>query len=207
LLRFVDLGDLRIEQALALQPQAETQSLVDGDGYSLVSLIEQPSLRIVTIGFDLMQSDLPLRVAFPVLIHNLLQWVNPDAGGSTSGMVRAGTPYPIFFDAPVEQVTVRDPRGKEQAYEVQGNPWIFTDAQQVGVYILRFGETRRYLTVSLLDEAESDIDPVGALPSLVPAADARDVQAAGIVETPLWPYLLLGAVAIVFAEWYVWCRD
>jgi hypothetical protein len=90
---------------------------------------------------------------------------------------------------------------------VQGNPWIFSDAQQVGVYILRFGETRRYLTVSLLDEAESDIDPAGALPSLTPTAEAREFQAAGIVETPLWPYLLLGAVAIVFAEWYVWCRD
>ena len=207
LLRFVDLAELRIEEALALQPQAGTQSLVDGDGYSLMSLIEQPALRIVTLGFDLMQSDLPLRVAFPVFIHNLLQWVNPDAGGSTSGMVRAGTPYPIFFDAPVEQVAIRDPRGKEQVYEVQGNPWIFSDAQQVGVYILRFGETRRYLTVSLLDEAESDIDPADALPTLTPAADGREFQAAGIVETPLWPYLLLGAVAIVFAEWYVWCRD
>lgn len=207
LLRFVDLADLRIEEALALHPQAGTQSLIDGNGYSLMSLIEQPSLRIVTLGFDLMQSDLPLRVAFPVFMHNLLQWVNPDAEGSTSGMVQAGTPYPIFFDAPVEQVAVRDPRGKEQVYEVRGNPWIFSDAQQVGVYILRFGETRRYLTVSLLDEAESDIDPAGALPSLTPAADEREFQAAGIVETPLWPYLLLGAVGIVFAEWYVWCRD
>lgn len=207
LLQFVDLAELRIEEALALQPQVGTQSLIDGDGYSLMSLIEQPSLRLITLGFDLMQSDLPLRVAFPVLIHNLLQWVNPDAGGLASGMVRAGTPYPMFFDAPVEQVAVRDPRGKEQVYEVKGNPWIFPDAQQVGVYILRFGETRRYLTVSLLDEAESDVDPADALPSLAPAVDAREVQAAGIVETPLWPYLLLGAVAIVFAEWYVWCRD
>jgi hypothetical protein len=207
LLRFVDLAELRIEEALVLKPQAGAQSLVDGDGYSLMSLIEQPSLRIVTLGFDLMQSDLPLRVAFPVLLHNLLQWVSPDADGLASGMVRAGTPYPIFFDAPVEQVAVRDPRGKEQVYEVQGNPWIFSGAQQVGVYILRFGETRRYLTVSLLDESESDIDPADALPSLTPAADMREFQAAGIVETPLWPYLLLGAVAIVFAEWYVWCRD
>ena len=32
-------------------------------------------------------------------------------------------------------------------------------------------------------------------------------QHAGIVEKPLWLYLLLGAVMVLLGEWYLWCRD
>jgi len=207
LLQFVDLTDLRIETALALQPQGGARSLIDGPDMSLLSLIEEPSLRILTLAFDLMQSDLPLRVAFPVLISNLLSWFDPHAGDFAAGQVQAGMPYTVFFETPVERVVVQDPQGKEREYPVQGNPWIFADAQQIGVYIMRYGESKRYLTVSLLDETESDINPAQALPALLPADHAAALQSTGVVETPLWPYLLLGAVAIVCGEWYVWCRD
>ncbi len=207
LLQFVDLTDLRIETSLALKPQAGARSLVDAEGFSLLGVIEDPGLRVVTLGFDLMQSDLPMRVAFPVLINNVLRWVNPEADGFAAGQVQAGTPYPLFFDTPIDRVEVQDPQGKERVYEVQENPWLFPDAQRVGVYILRFGESKRYLTVNLLDEAESNIAPADALPSLDPSAGSGGLQPAGVVETPLWPYLLLGAVAVLLGEWYVWCRD
>ena len=35
--------------------------------------------------------------------------------------------------------------------------------KEVGVYIFRYGESKRYLTVNLLDAAESDISPANAL--------------------------------------------
>jgi hypothetical protein len=207
LLEFVDLTDLRIEEALAVHPRGEVHSLVDGAGLSLMSVLEQPSLRIVSLGFDLMRSDLPLRVAFPVWINNLLRWINPDLGDEVTGQILAGTPYAIFFETPVARVEVQDPQGKERTYEIQGNPWVFADANQVGVYILRYGEDKRYLAVNLLDENESDISPADGLASFEPTADAAAAQADGVVETPLWPYFLLGAVALVLGEWYVWCRD
>jgi hypothetical protein len=141
------------------------------------------------------------------LINNLLRWINPDVGDMATGQIRAGTPYPIFFETPVARVDVQGPQGKERTYEIQGNPWVFTDANEVGVYILRYGEHKRYLAVNLLDESESDITPVGALPSFEPTVEAGALHPDGVVETPLWPYLLLGAVAVVLGEWYVWCRD
>jgi Ca-activated chloride channel homolog len=207
LLEFVNLTDLRIEEALGLHARGEVHSLVDGTGISLMSVLEQPSLRVVSLGFDLMRSDLSLRVAFPIFVNNLLRWINPDLGDDVTGQILAGTPYPIFFETPVSRLDVQDPQGAERTYEVQGNPWVFADANQVGVYIMRYGEDKRYLAVNLLDEDESDITPADALVSFEPTADAGAVQPDGVVETPLWPYFLLGAVALVFGEWYVWCRD
>lgn len=205
LLKFADLTDLRIEEALSLQPHAGAKSVVDGDGHSLISVVEQVGLRVVTMGFDLMRSDLPLRVAFPILVNNLLRWVNPDVGGGIASMIQAGSPSPIFFDIPTETVSVQDPSNKTREYTIEGNPWLFPDANQVGVYVLRFGDARRYLTVNLVDEVESNINPADVLPELVPVP--KTIHAAGIVKTALWPYLLLGAVAIVLFEWFVWCRD
>jgi hypothetical protein len=172
-----------------------------------MSVIDEPSLRVVTLGFDLMRSDLPLRVAFPVLINNLLRWLHPEGGGAVAGQVQAGTPYPLFFETSVAQVAVQDPQGSEKTYEVQGNPWLFPDAQHVGVYIFRYGESKRYLTVNLLDAAESDIAPAKALPTFAPSGDEASRQAIGVVQTPLWPYLLLMAMVAGFGEWLTWCRD
>jgi hypothetical protein len=115
-----------------------------------------------------------------------------------------GCRIPFFFETPVTHVTVQDPQGKEREYAVQGNPWIFPDAERIGVYIFRYGDAKRYLTVSLLDQDESDISPATALPSLSPAVAA---QHAGVIETPLWSYLLLGGVVILLGEWYIWCLD
>ena len=208
LLRFVDLANVQIEEALALRPQAGARSLVNGTDTSLLSLIEEPRLRLVTLAFDLMRSDLPLRVAFPVLMNNVIRWFSPQHQDDfAAGQIQAGLPYAVFFDPPAERVAVQDPEGKKRDYEVRGNPWVFSDTERLGVYIMRAGEQKHYLTVNLLDETESDIRPADALPSLTPVADDATRHHAGMVETPLWPYLLLGAVGVLLGEWYVWCRD
>jgi hypothetical protein len=113
----------------------------------------------------------------------------------------------VFFDKPVTQATVQDPQGKQRDYSVSGNPWVFTEAQRVGVYIVRAGEAKHYLVVNLLDETESDLNPATKLSSFTPDFSPGTPQHAGIVETPLWLYLLLGAVVVLLGEWYLWCRD
>jgi hypothetical protein len=207
LLQFVDLTDLHVEEAIVVQPQAGAQSLVDGTGTSLISVIDEPQLHLVTVAFDLMRSDLPLRVAFPVFMNNLLRWLRPQQDETSAGYVQAGIGHAVFFDKPVTQATVQDPQGKQRDYSVSGNPWVFTDAQRVGVYIVRAGEAKHYLVVNLLDETESDINPATKLPSFTPSSSSGTPQHAGIVEKPLWLYLLLGAVVALLGEWYLWCRD
>ena len=125
----------------------------------------------------------------------------------SAGYAQAGMSHTVFFDKPVTQATVQDPQGKQRDYSVAGNPWVFTEAQRVGVYIVRAGEAKHYLVVNLLDEAESDINPANKLPSFLPSSSPGTLQHAGIVETPLWLYLLLGAVVVLLGEWYIWCRD
>lgn len=205
-LRYVDVANLHIEEALAIHLQGEARSLIDGTNTSLLSIVEKPRLRLAILAFDPMRSDLPLRVAFPVLMHNLLRWLSPSQGAVTGRQLQAGMPYSVFFEQPVERVAVQGPQGVQRTYKVQGNPWLFTDTDRLGVYILRSGEQKHYLTVNLLDATESDINPSDALPTLTPDAK-QPTQHAGLIETPLWPFVLLGAIVMLLSEWYVWSRD
>jgi hypothetical protein len=133
--------------------------------------------------------------------------LHPQQEELAAGQIQAGMPYAVFFDPPVEHVTVQTPPGAKRDYDVQGNPWMFSDTQRLGVYIMRAGEQKRYLTVNLLDGAESDIAPAARLASFAPTGGDTRVYHAGIVETPLWPYLLMGALVVLVGEWYAWCRD
>jgi hypothetical protein len=180
---------------------------VDGSGTSLLSVIETAHSHLVLVAFDLMRSDLPVRVAFPVLMNNLLRWLAPPQEELASGQIQAGMAHAVFFDPPVSRVTVQDPAGKNRDYTVQGNPWVFAETDQIGVYILRAGEQKRYLTVNLLDEAESDISPAAQLPTSTSTAETTTLHQAGLAQTPLWPYLLFGAVLVLVGEWYLWCQD
>ncbi|GIX46447.1 MAG: hypothetical protein KatS3mg131_0658 [Candidatus Tectimicrobiota bacterium] len=206
LLQFVDFSEVQVERALAIRPQGEARSLVDAEGTALLSVLETPSLRLAVLGFDLLQSDFPLRVAFPVFMRNVLRWVRPQQEEAAAGQIQAGMPYPVFFDLPVRQVEVQDPQGKRRDYTVSGNPWWFTEAERVGVYIFRAGEQKRYLAVNLLDAAESDINPANKVPPLGPEK-ASALPHDSMATAPLWPYLLLGAVGILLGEWLVWCRQ
>ena len=127
------------------------------------------------LGFDLMQSDLPLRVAFPVFIGNLLRLAGTPRNPTAAARSRPAPPYRFISTTPMVRISVQDPQGRRQDYDVQGNPWIFSDApQRVGVYTLRAGDTfKRYLTVNLLDDGESDINPANKLPPLAARRSRR----------------------------------
>lgn len=207
LLQFVDLSNLTIEDALVIRPHGGAQSLVDSAYTSLISVLDEPQLRLVALGFDLLRSDLPLRVAFPILMQNIVRWLSPQREERSAGMAQAGMPHTLFFDTPMAQVTVQDPHGNQREYRPTGNPWVFSDTQRVGVYIVRAGDTKHYLVVNLLDEVESDLTPSRPLLTFTPQSLPGSTRPAGVVETPLWMYGLLAGVGLLLGEWYLWCRE
>ena len=59
----------------------------------------------------MLESDLPLRVAFPVLMSNILEWLSPQHGTFMSHQVQAGEPYILELDGTTREVSVRKPSG------------------------------------------------------------------------------------------------
>src|SRR5207247_2141918 len=77
IMRQVDFAKVAIEDAMRVRPLAAGKTLVEAVGGPIVYLLEEPNRKAVFFGFDLFRSDLPLRVAFPVMMSRALRWLHP----------------------------------------------------------------------------------------------------------------------------------
>src|SRR5205807_1410535 len=82
ILHYVDLSGVRVARALALAPQGG-RVLAGGD-VPLLWAYEGGGIRALVLGFALQDSDLPQRVAFPILMANSLAGLG---GGLLSSQV------------------------------------------------------------------------------------------------------------------------
>ena len=205
ILHGVQLRDLQVRRAQIVDVGEGVKPLLYANGSPIVSSIDTGRLRAVHLGFDLLESDLPLRVAFPVLMSNILEWLSPQHGTFMSHQVQAGTPYPIELDGITTEVSIRKPSGEWLKLPVSENPLVFRDTSEVGIYTVRVGKKTQRFAVNLVSREESDILPK----PIERKIDSPFIMGTSMQETvkqPLWPYFVVLAFGLTLVEWYFWCR-
>ncbi len=76
ILNYVDFANLHVAQAQNVQTPAWAKTLLNSQGGPLLIAGEDNSgRRVAIITFDLLKSDLPLQIDFPILIANLSRWL------------------------------------------------------------------------------------------------------------------------------------
>ncbi|MBW2154297.1 MAG: BatA and WFA domain-containing protein [Deltaproteobacteria bacterium] len=203
LMTSVNVSGLTIESASIVQAGAGLKSVIESADTGLMYAYEDEGIRAVFLGFDITRSDLPLKVAFPVMMSNIINWLNPHKLQFSSLHARAGTPVSIYVSPDTEYISVRPPRGKWERYRIKSNPFIYTNTRKVGIYTVLENNKRRRFTVNLLDESESTI--IASLPDTVSVpADGLEKMAA---KYPLWSVCILLACMVLMIEWHVWLKD
>ncbi len=162
--------------------------------HPLVLTAERGEQRLAVIAFDLTQSDLPLRVAFPLLISNTLQWLHSPRPTPPSAL-RAGETLVLPAGS---QVT--GPDGAAVALSPQ-RPLL--QPRHNGFYSVSSDGEERWLAVNTGSEAESDL-------RITPAANALPAPTlAGVppfLVRPPWQWLTLAALLLLFLEWWLFHR-
>lgn len=205
IMRAVQLRDLQVRRAQVVEVGEGVKPLLYANGTPIISSLDAGRLRAVHVGFDLMDSDLPLRVAFPVLMSNILEWLSPQQGTFVSHQVQAGEPYLLELDGVTTDVSVRKPSGDWIKVPVTENPFPFRDTSQVGVYTVRIGKKNQRFAVNLVSREESDIIP--KIPEhRAPSSAVVSASTQETVKQPLWPYFVVLAFGLTLVEWYFWCR-
>lgn len=205
LLKDVNARDVVIERADVVQADSALRPVLESAQTGLMYAYQKDTLRAVFLGFDVMKSDLPFKVAFPVMMSNVINWLNPNKLSFSTLHTKAGEPFSIYLRPQTQEFTVRAPGQKWEKYQVASNPFNYTDTRRVGVYSISENEKRRYFTVNLLDETESNI----ATPNLdLLTATRPETSEAERISTqqPLWTLLLLLGMIAVMAEWYAWLK-
>ena len=207
LLAHVDMAGVSVLEAarVSLPPWARPVIVADSST-PLLFAGEVDNRRVAVLTFDLHRSDLPLQVAFPILLSNLIGWLAPGSGGDLPTQVAPGVAVNLSLPPEVESATVTRPDGSTARLVPEGGRVAFADTSQLGVYQVAWGENGEAgFAVNLFSPGESDVRPAEALP-------LAGVEGAGEGDRPQqarrewWRPLAWIALALLVVEWLVYQR-
>jgi Ca-activated chloride channel homolog len=230
LLRGVDLSRLHIAEMQQAELPDWARPVIPGpDGPLLYAGLRQ-GLPTAVFAFDLRQSDLPLQVAWPILVANLAGELL-GLGPSAPDPLAPAQPIelPLTADALGVRVTLPDGSVEELYPSATGAGTVtFVGTRQLGVYraelIPAAVETSPspaataspssvaaeplLFAVDLFSHEESNIRPGdGArLVALGSDPDPEQVEA-GLARDDFWPLLALAVLGFLLVEWLVYERD
>ncbi len=210
LLNGVDLRDIAIKNASRIKTDSAFKPIVETNQTGLMVVYQEKGLRAVFLGFDIKESNLPLKVAFPVMMSNIFQFLNPDAFHFSSSQVKSGEPYKIFLKTETSALSIRTPSGKWEEPLVNTNPFIFKNTNETGIYTIEENGKWRHFAVNLADETESKIRQAHIEPGIIEnlkTSSSSDIKTDSVKsKLPLWLFLLIPVPAILILEWYTWFK-
>ena len=162
---------------------------------------ERKSQRVAGLAFDVLQSDLPLRVAFPLLMSSTLHWLAGEQSDSlpspTCGEAIALSQGQSVATDPL--TSSPKPGGKPQPTPITG----FFEPQRNGFYQMSDNGTTRWLAVNTFSAAESDLRASAQNETPHGAITAPFVGLRGL---PPWQWFALAAFILISAEWWLFHR-
>ena len=194
---YLSYADVHIESAARREVPAWLRPVVSAAGDGLIFAGEERSRRVALIGFDLAQSDLPLKVEFPILLANATAWLAGRDAQAPERAVRTG--QPVVIRTPQTTATIQPPGGDEQTVPSREGTIAFADTLRAGVYQVKDAPP---FAASLLSESESNNAPRDSLKTRAGevSGQAETFQA----EREAWRWLALAALAVLSFEWWVY---
>jgi Ca-activated chloride channel family protein len=205
---FLDFESVNIRVFRPLEA-AWAEPLISVDGGGVLYAGENDGRQIAVLTFPLGESDLPLQIAFPIMMSNLLDWYRPEAASFAQTSLRVGESLPIRPPAVADRVRVTKPNGDRREFDIVSDLFIYADTDELGVYeVALFSGSRELQTaqfaVNLFDVNESDITPRGAVQlggeEVTPAV--REQQG----QREFWQWFALAALIILMLEWFLYHR-
>jgi hypothetical protein len=159
------------------------------------------SARFVALGFDPRNSDLVLRVAWPLFILNTVHYFVEDDASYLSAY-RTGEPWRIPVSSDATVAWLRDPKGTvHEAPVKEGRAAFF--GERAGFYELRVGApdaAPSTFAANLSDPEESRIEPRKALDVRAETPKLAEGFHPG-ARRELWVLFALFALALSVLEW------
>ncbi|HTE21062.1 MAG TPA: VWA domain-containing protein [Armatimonadota bacterium] len=201
-MRYVKLSQLNMQEALTATKRPWAVTLAEHEGGTAVAVGEKGGVKSAYVGFPLLKTEFPLRVAFPIFFNNLIQWLAASPGRTEGMQLRAGQTAPVEVPPTVDSVKVTDPDGKESTVQPEGRLAYFSDTEKRGIYTVEAANFKREFAVNLLSRDESATRPqdkieFGRRPV---AADSGTTRTA----SEIWRWLILLALVVLGVEWWVY---
>jgi hypothetical protein len=206
-LRNVSLGDVNVAKGRALEGGQGDKHIGKSFEGTLLLAGRSEGHKWLALGFDVRDSDLPLRIAWPMLLLNVLNdFLEEDTSYISS--FSTGQVWSIPADGTQKTAQLTLPDGSEQLTPIKDGRAVFL-GQQAGLYSLKAsdtgdGEPTRF-AANLSDPFESNIAPVAQLT----IGDKTGGAVSGFeisVKRDIWIYLLAAVLLLTALEWLTYHR-
>ncbi len=208
-MRFVDLEGLHLRTALHTQTQPWGQSLAEADSGPLIAAGEHNGLRVVSVSFNLSDSDWPLRVSFPIFLTNSVRWLTAAGGlGSNNPETPTGGVASVTVPPGQSSVSITRPDGSKTAVNAPdtGGVVLVDDTRLAGVYHAHAGSADYPFAINL-DSADESRLAAQKPPQLThpgtPMVAAVHLPLSRRAKDDLWPTLAAVALVLLLVEWFV----
>jgi Ca-activated chloride channel homolog len=202
--RYVDFTGLRIAEAKRAALKSWGRPLADIQGGPLIAAGQQKDYRSLYLGWDLLNSDFPLRVAFPIFLTNALEWLTQTASSEGLNTATPGEVVTLPPPAETEKLKLVYPSGKSAEFTARPPALLIEDTESVGVYRVEGKHYRQRFAINLLSREESNTRPREQI-----SLAGRKISGSALVpktNRELWRSLVLLALAIITLEWFVFHR-
>ncbi|HQY29936.1 MAG TPA: VWA domain-containing protein [Thermomicrobiales bacterium] len=214
----VDLAGVTFGQTPAYQLASTDIEIVGAaDGpllYQSTSANGQPEL---VLPFDIAQSNISQRVAFPILVSNLVSTL---VARSIPAALAVGDPLVATLRSATDSVTIIDPAmGSHDFPLAQLAPvgtthqLTFTNTGKPGLYQLQEMDatgtllTTSYISVNAGQMQESAIKPNPLLKQGLISGDATSATTGAAEATDLWPLILMAVLGLLALDWLLTIRQ
>ncbi|MDQ6694870.1 MAG: VWA domain-containing protein [Chloroflexota bacterium] len=213
LMSYVDLSSTHIASARQITTPVWARVLATSDtGAPLILAGETEGMRVAVLAFDLHQSDLPLQVAFPILVSNFINYLLPSDSIETPVSLTPGSPLSLRPPAGTDHVVVTSPAPASRSSTFPSSSQVtYADTSDTGVYTVQYltggkltGNPELF-AVNLFSQEESMIAPnpdlafIGAQPTSAQSNSAQHPQ-------EIWPWVVGASLLLLTFEWYLYTR-
>jgi hypothetical protein len=215
LMRHVRLDNVLMPEARQLTLTAPGRHLATAlSGDPLYAAIETSSHKALVLTVNIDQGDLTFRTAFPIMVTNALAWFAGQSGELRESLVTGATTeisLPHGSDGAAESALVlRSPGGDERPLPAGVQKATIGPFDQAGIWSISKPVTNEdespqpvvQLACNIANRWESDLRPPEAL-----ATGETPLAVAGFgFNRPIWFYLIVLALLLAAAEWYLYQR-
>lgn len=211
ILRWTAIDNVGVAYAFKLIPGEGDKVVGASNEGALIVAGQRQGTKFVGVGFDVRQSDFPLRIAWPVFLLNTINWfVEEDSEYLSSFKTGDVWHVPAPLGA-ANEATLIDPANVRHRVPVQDGRAVFFGTR-AGFYRLIKPNAKPgdvggdvMFAANLVDPLESVIAPRAEL--IVDGKKGGEVAGFKVgVRRELWIYLLLAVAAISAIEWATYHR-
>jgi len=203
-LRFLTFDGVHVAKANPLKSPGQA-ALVRAGQISLMADASTPGRTITIVGFDVGDSDWPLKASFVLFIRNVVEMARTHRSLGTAGPARTGDALRVAVPKDVTKVIIEGPGIPEHEVVAKGGFAIIPPVERAGIYRARWTEPHygsAMIVANLTSEKESNVigKPVlvdqngGTVATTTRVADAHH-------EWGLWLALLAAALIAFDVYW------